>query len=92
MQDNIIQIMPATGWVAVFEEEGEEIAQSLVCFALVESAMTRQVRPMVASGAQVGFADSLPGFLRIEELSAFEDEEEDEDEDEEEDEEDEEER
>ena len=78
MQDNIIQIMPAAGWVAVFEEEGEEIAQSLACFALVESAMTRQVRPMVANGTQVVFADTLPGFLRIEELSAFEDEEEEE--------------
>ena len=82
MQDNIIQIMPAAGWVAVFEEEGEEIAQSLVCFALVESAMTRQVRPMVASGTQIVFADALPGFLRIEELSAFEDEEEEEEDDE----------
>jgi hypothetical protein len=52
--------MPAAGWVAVFEEEGEEIAQSLVCFALVESAMTRQVRPMVANGTQVVLPTPCP--------------------------------
>lgn len=28
MQDNIIQIMPAAGWVAVFEEAGEEEVMS----------------------------------------------------------------
>jgi len=82
MQDNIIQIMPAAGWVAVFDEGGEETAQAVVCFALVESAMKREVRAMVAEGAQIGFADALPHFVRVEEADAFEDEEE-EDEDEE---------
>lgn len=91
MQDNIIQIMPAAGWVAVFDEDGEESAQGVVCFALVESAMKREVRAMVADGAQIGFADALPNFVRVQELDAFEEddedeEEEDEDEDEEEDE------
>ncbi|MGB3392901.1 MAG: hypothetical protein WA956_07390 [Stenotrophomonas sp.] len=88
MQDNIIQIMPAAGWVAVFDEGSEETAQAVVCFALVESAMKREVRAMVADGAQIGFADALPNFVRVEELDAFEDdEEEDEDDEEEEDEE-----
>lgn len=81
MQDNIVQIMPATGWVAVFEEEGEESAQSLVCFAVVEEANKRAVRPMIANGKQIGFADVLPHFVRVEELDAFE-EDEDEEEDE----------
>ena len=50
MQDNILQIMPAAGWVAVFDEEGEESAQGVVCFALVETALKREVRAMVAQG------------------------------------------
>lgn len=76
MQDNIIQIIPADGWVAVFEENGEESAQSLVCFAIAETAGKREVRPMLANGKQIGFADALPGFVRVEELAAFEDEDE----------------
>jgi len=95
MQDNIIQIIPADGWVAVFEENGEESAQTLVCFAVVEEAGKRAVRPMLANGKVVSLADTLPNFVRIEELEAFEDEDEEEegedDEDEEEEEEDEEE-
>ncbi len=87
MQDNIIQIMPAAGWVAVFEENGEESAQSLVCFAVVENAQKREVRPMMANGKQISFADALPNFVRVEELDAFEDEEEDEEDEEEDDEE-----
>ncbi|MCW4455683.1 hypothetical protein OK348_12895 [Flavobacterium sp. MXW15] len=84
MQDNIIQIMPATGWVAVFEEDGEESAHAVVCFAVVESSMKREVRAMVADGRQISFADSLPNFVRVEELDTFEDDEEGEDEEEEE--------
>lgn len=89
MQDNIIQIIPAHGWVAVFEENGEESAQTLVCFALVEEAGNRAVRPLVANGKLISLADTLPNFARVEELDAFEDE--DEEEEDEEDEEDEEE-
>ncbi len=87
MQDSIIQIMPAAGWVAVFDENGEESAQSLVCFALVEGAQQRAVRPMIANGRQISLADTLPGFVRVEELDAFEDEDEEDEEDEDEDEE-----
>lgn len=84
-QENIIQIMPANGWVAVYDEGGEESAQAIVCFALVESvengATRRDVRPMSTDGKQIGFADTIANFLRVEELSEFEeDEEEDEDE------------
>jgi len=87
MQDNIIQIIPGTDWVAVFDENGEESAQSLICFAIVENAGKREVRPMIANGKQISFADALPGFVRVEELDAFEDEEEEEEEEEEDDEE-----
>ncbi|MGH8054665.1 MAG: hypothetical protein ACREP4_12180 [Stenotrophomonas sp.] len=83
MQDNIIQIIPADGWVAVFEEHGEESAQTLVCFAVVEEAGKRAVRPMLADGKLISLADTLPNFVRVETLEAFEGEDEDEDEEEE---------
>ena len=91
MQDNIIQIIPADGWVAVFEEADDESAQSLVCFAVVEEAGKRAVRPMLANGKQISFADTLPTFVRVEEADAFEEEDEDDEDEEEEDEEEEEE-
>jgi Mg/Co/Ni transporter MgtE len=91
MQDNIIQIIPADGWVAVFEENGEESAQTLVCFAIVEEAGKRAVRPMLANGKVISLADTLPHFVRVEELEAFEEEDEEEEEEGDEEEEDEEE-
>jgi len=91
MQDNIIQIIPADGWVAVFDEAGDESAQSLVGFAVVEEAGKRAVRPMLANGKQISFADTLPNFARVEEADAFEEDEDEEDEEEDEEEEDEEE-
>ena len=85
-QETIIQIMPATGWVAVFDESGDESAEALVCFALVESVQngtTRQdVRPMLVNGKQISFADAAPNYLRVEELETFEDEGDDEEEEE----------
>ncbi|WP_158543536.1 hypothetical protein [Dyella solisilvae] len=87
-QETIIQIMPATGWVAVYAEDGEEAAEALVCFALVESvqngATHRAVRPMRADGKQISLADTVANYLRVEELAEFEEDEEDEEEDEEE--------
>ncbi len=83
MQDNIIQIIPADGWVAVFEENGEESAQTLVCFAIVEEAGKRAVRPMLANGKVISLADTLPNFVRVEELEAFEEEDEEEEDEEE---------
>lgn len=85
---NIIQIMPAAGWVAVYEYDGEESAESLVCFALVEEgAAQRRVRPMCADGGGIVFADAIAGYVRVEELADFEDEEDEGDEEGEEDEE-----
>ena len=86
--DNIIQIMPATGWVAVYDEGGgEESAQAIVCFALVESeaggTRRRSVRPLCADGKAIAFADEAPSCRRVEELATFEEDEEEEDEEEE---------
>ena len=83
---HILQILPATGWVAVYDESGEESAAALVCFALVETLdngnKTQAVRPMCADGKHIVFADEAANFVRVEELAQFE---EDEDEEEEED-------
>lgn len=88
-QATILQILPANGWVAVYDESGEESAAALVCFALVETldngSKQQEVRPMCADGKRIAFADEAPNFVRVEELSEFEDGDEDEDEDEEED-------
>lgn len=84
--ETILQIMPATGWVAVYDIEGEESAEPIVCFALVESTedgqTSRDVRPMCADGNAIDFADAAENFLRVEDADAFEEEDEDEDEDE----------
>ncbi|HEX7813742.1 hypothetical protein [Dyella sp.] len=86
-QETILQLLPANGWVAVFEDAGEESAQALVCFALVENTeggvARRQVRPMCADGKHIGFADTAPNFVRVEELAEFEGDEDEEEEDEE---------
>lgn len=88
-QETIIQIMPATGWVAVYDEDGEESAEALVCFALVETANNgvsrRDVRPMRVDGKGIGFADLEANFLRVEELAEFEEDEEEDEEEEEDD-------
>jgi hypothetical protein len=85
-QTNILQILPATGWVAVYDESGEESAASLVCFALVETLdngnKQQEVRPMRADGKRVVFADDAANFLRVEELTDFMEDEEDEEEEE----------
>ncbi|WP_266172019.1 hypothetical protein [Dyella subtropica] len=81
-QETIIQIMPATGWVAVYEMDGEESAEPIVCFALVETVENgvkrREVRPMSADDKVIDFADDAENFLRVEELATFEEEDEEE--------------
>ncbi|HKT27303.1 hypothetical protein [Dyella sp.] len=83
-QTNILQILPANGWVAVYDEAGEESAATLVCFALVETLdggnKAQAVRPMCADGKHIVFADDAANFVRVEELAEFEEDEEDEEE------------
>ncbi|GGA19190.1 hypothetical protein [Dyella nitratireducens] len=85
-QTNILQILPGNGWVAVYDESGEESAAPLVCFALVETLdngnKTQDVRPMCADGKRIVFADDAANFVRVEELAEFEEGEEDEEEEE----------
>jgi hypothetical protein len=85
-QTNILQILPANGWVAVYDESGEESAAALVCFALVETLeggnKTQAVRPMCADGKHITFADDATNFVRVEELAQFEEDEADEEEEE----------
>lgn len=83
MQAHILQILPAAGWVAVYDEAGEESACALVCFALVEALdETQAVRPMCADGKRIVFADEAANFLRVEELAQFEEDAEDDEEEE----------
>lgn len=82
---HILQILPASGWVAVYDDNGEESAAALVCFALVETldgSKVQAVRPMCAEGKQIVFADDAANFVRVEELAQFEEDEEDEEEEE----------
>lgn len=67
-QDKILQIMPAEGWYATYEDEdGETTFSALVCFALVESEEEgkthRAVRPMSwGSEGYVDFSDEDDTF------------------------------
>jgi hypothetical protein len=83
-QTNILQILPATGWVAVYDDGGEESASTLVCFALTETIdngnRQQEVRPMCANGRQIAFADEAANFVRVEELAEFSDDEDEEEE------------
>ncbi|MFC5742096.1 hypothetical protein [Dyella tabacisoli] len=87
-QETIVQIMPATDWVAVYNMDGEESAEPIVCFALVETVENgvkrRDVRPMCANENVIDFADDAENFLRVETLEAFEEGEGEEEEEEEE--------
>ncbi|MGH2522567.1 MAG: hypothetical protein ACRDH2_08690 [Anaerolineales bacterium] len=57
----ILQIMPAPGWGAAFEEDGEEYVSTLAGWALVQEGEGQAVMGLVA-GKQVEFCDDQPGF------------------------------
>lgn len=79
MEDpRILQIMPAEGWVAIFEgEEGEELALPLTCFALVEleegNDTWTEVRAMTVEERAVVFCDEIDNFVRIDRIEMLED-------------------
>lgn len=65
--ENILQIMPADGWVALYE--GED-SLPLVCFALMrgvdgEGAEFTAVRPMACIDVDVVFCDDFPNYLGV---------------------------
>ena len=82
-KERILQLLPAEGWEAMFEDE-DNVA--VICFALVESVdeegkVSSAVRPMASIGAEIEFCDDYPnyeGLVRAED--AWDDEEEDEEE------------
>lgn len=64
----IIQMIPATGWYALFKEEDDSINfEPLVCFALTENSDGEtEIRPMFWEGGFVDFADDYNNFEGIE--------------------------
>lgn len=72
MKDNekILQIIPADGWMAKYENKEEpDILEAVVCFALVESfengEALRTVRPMSWVDTYVDFCDETSNFAGI---------------------------
>ena len=82
-KEKILQLLPAEGWEAMFEDE-DNVA--VVCFALVEStdeegAVSSAVRPMASIGDAIEFCDDYPNYAGL--TRGEEDWDEDEDEEEE---------
>lgn len=83
--EKILQIMPADGWVASFEDED---ALPLVCFALMQgvdgegNAFTA-VRPMACVDDEIVYCDDFPNYLGVERADAGEEEYDEEEEEEE---------
>lgn len=81
----ILQIMPATDWVAQFnDDDGDVINQPLVCFALTEVTAdgdsATMVRPMVWVEDSVEFCDEIDGFTGVVREDELDDGDEDEEE------------
>ena len=67
-ESKILQIMPADGWSALFEDED---SIPLVCFALVQDidengSPVSSVRPMVCVDEVIGFCDEYETYLGVE--------------------------
>jgi len=82
----ILQIIPADGWEAMFEDED---SVPVVCFALVQStdeqgAASTEVRPMASLGEAIEFCDDYPNYQGVSRVDAdsLDDDEDDEDDDE----------
>ncbi len=82
----ILQIIPADGWEAMFEDED---SVPVVCFALVQGtdeqgAATTEVRPMASLGEAIEFCDDYPNYQGVTRADPdlLDDDDEDEDEDE----------
>jgi hypothetical protein len=67
-ESKILQIMPADGWSALFEDED---SIPLVCFALVQDvdengSPVSSVRPMACVDAAIGFCDEYANYVGVE--------------------------
>ncbi|MCQ9375155.1 hypothetical protein NMQ14_12925 [Methyloversatilis sp. XJ19-13] len=66
----IVQIIPAEGWDAVFEDEGKTFFRPLVCFALTttgddEKPADEQVKPMYYADTGIDFCENTGNFIGI---------------------------
>jgi hypothetical protein len=66
-KERILQLLPADGWDAMFDDE-DNVA--VVCFALVESideegAVSSAVRPMGSIGNAIEFCDDYPNYVGL---------------------------
>lgn len=81
-KERILQLLPAEGWEAMFEDE-DNVA--VVCFALVESTdeageVSSAVRPMAGIGNAIEFCDDYPNYQGLTRADEdWEDDEEEED-------------
>jgi hypothetical protein len=70
--ETILQIIPATGWVAAYQDGSDKITDPVVCFALVEVNKNddtyREVRPMLAEQKLIVFADDASNYLGLEQI------------------------
>ena len=78
-ESKILQIMPADGWSATFEDED---SVPLVCFALVQGSDENgspisSVRPMACVDEVIGFCDEYETYLGVERDDGGYDDEED---------------
>ena len=71
----ILQIIPADGWSAQYEEEDDI---PLVCFALVQDvdeagAMTSAIRPMACVDGTIEFCDEYDNYAGVARDDSYED-------------------
>ncbi len=60
----ILQIMPGSGWAAVFDEGGEEVITPLVGWALVQDATAPPTVVGLVAWERVELAETQPNFSR----------------------------
>jgi hypothetical protein len=83
----ILQIMPAEGWVAVYDggDDGE-MEEALACFALVSvdyqngDGPQTEVRGMAPDGKAMSFVEDTENFVTVRRAEEAEDDEEEEEE------------
>ncbi len=71
---NILQIMPASDWLAEYDESADNV-EPVLCFALVEvkrdGGTYREVRAMVPDGKLISFADEASNFSGVRHATAL---------------------
>lgn len=68
-EHKILQIMPASGWGAVFVEEGEELITPLAGWALVSHADSATSVMGLVAWERVELAETQPNFARYMDIS-----------------------